>query len=59
MFDCGGQQLVYEQCIPSDSSGVRDIEVVEELIREIEERNLPAPGPIEQRWSARSQSYLR
>lgn len=76
-FDCGGEQWVYEVCIPmgpladysskdtkdnkdvSSASGVsRDIEFVQRLLALIEENKIPAPSPIEQRWTASSTAYM-
>ncbi|CAN0907945.1 L-galactono-1,4-lactone dehydrogenase, mitochondrial [Linum grandiflorum] len=60
-FDCGGQQWVSETCFPAGSltkPSMKDLEYIEELKRLIEKRRLPAPGPIEQRWTACSQSYM-
>ncbi|CAN1256504.1 L-galactono-1,4-lactone dehydrogenase, mitochondrial, partial [Linum perenne] len=60
-FDCGGQQWVSETCFPAGSlakPSMKDLEYIEELKRLIEKKRLPAPGPIEQRWTARSQSYM-
>merc|ERR1711871_1864234 len=60
-FECGGQQWVFEVALPcgtvTSPSGA-DIHFVEEVLREVETRGLPAPCPIEQRWSARSMSPL-
>eukprot|EP00602_Paraphysomonas_sp_CaronLab_P012566 CAMPEP_0185040534 /NCGR_PEP_ID=MMETSP1103-20130426/38737_1 /TAXON_ID=36769 /ORGANISM="Paraphysomonas bandaiensis, Strain Caron Lab Isolate" /LENGTH=443 /DNA_ID=CAMNT_0027579889 /DNA_START=210 /DNA_END=1541 /DNA_ORIENTATION=+ len=56
-FDCGGEQWVLEMCFPigslQEESG-KDIAFVQELLSTVEERGIPAPGPIEQRWTARS-----
>ena len=60
-FDCGGQQWVYEVCFPTGSYGLpnsNSMDFVEELLREIESRGLPAPSPIEQRWTSSSSSPL-
>lgn len=82
-FDCGGEQWVYEVCIPlgslsttlgsdtnshgasdvsrytgSHKSISKDIEFVQRLLALIEENNIPAPSPIEQRWSASSRAYM-
>ena len=35
-----------------------DVDYVKELLEEIELREIPAPGPIEQRWTASSESVL-
>ncbi|KAL9180161.1 hypothetical protein ACHAXT_008131 [Thalassiosira profunda] len=60
-FDCGGQQWVYEVCFPVGTYGLpddRSMGFVEELLREIETSGLPAPSPIEQRWTSASTSPL-
>lgn len=60
-FDCGGQQLVNEIAFETgslESNNLTDIKYVEKLMHMIEEKNVPAPSPIEQRWTARSASYL-
>ncbi|CAN0907942.1 L-galactono-1,4-lactone dehydrogenase, mitochondrial [Linum grandiflorum] len=52
---------VSETCFPAGSltkPSMKDLEYIEELKRLIEKRRLPAPGPIEQRWTACSQSYM-
>jgi len=60
-FDCGGEQWVLEVCLPigtlDDRSG-KDIQFVRKLLRLIERHKIPAPAPIEQRWSARSTSPM-
>lgn len=79
-FDCGGQQLVLEVCIPmtgsrgsepsnSQNDAARpengdclaaghDIRFVRDLLEAAENAGMPAPSPIEQRWTARSSSPL-
>lgn len=60
-FDCGGAQWVLEVCFPIGSlqdKSERDLEFVRKLKQIIEENNLPAPCPIEQRWTARSTSPM-
>ena len=60
-FDCGGQQLVFEVCFPigtlNDATG-KDIEFVKQLLDIAESAGIPAPSPIEQRWTARSTSPM-
>lgn len=60
-FDCGGAQWVLEVCFPigsvAEQSG-KDLKFVQKLLNLIEEHNLPAPCPIEQRWTARSTSPM-
>lgn len=60
-FDCGGQQWVSETCFPSGTLAklsMKDLEYIEELKQLIEKEDIPAPAPIEQRWTARSQSVM-
>jgi L-galactono-1,4-lactone dehydrogenase len=56
-FDCGGEQWVYEVCFPIGPLAAKtgkDLQFVRQLLQVIEKHQLPAPGPIEQRWTARS-----
>ncbi|XP_022966248.1 L-galactono-1,4-lactone dehydrogenase, mitochondrial [Cucurbita maxima] len=60
-FDCGGQQWVSETCFPAGTlakPNMKDIEYIEELKQLIEKENIPAPAPIEQRWTACSKSPM-
>ena len=91
-FDCGGEQWVYEVCIPmgplpstvptttvhttaplypgsgtspaptaSEGKGKqssKDIEFMRELLELIESSGIPAPSPIEQRWTGPSEAYM-
>ncbi|KAL3780487.1 hypothetical protein HJC23_012572 [Cyclotella cryptica] len=60
-FDCGGQQWVYEVCFPVGTYGIPSsgsIDFMDELLREIESSGIPAPSPIEQRWTSSSKSPL-
>lgn len=60
-FDCGGEQLVLEVCFPIGSlkdHTNKDIDFVKKLFKIIEEHNLPAPCPIEQRWTAKSSAPM-
>mmetsp|Transcript_627 Transcript_627/g.1021 ORF Transcript_627/g.1021 Transcript_627/m.1021 type:complete len:387 (+) Transcript_627:1071-2231(+) len=60
-FDCGGQQWVYEVCLPVGTYGLpnsNSMGFVEELLKEIEASGIAAPSPIEQRWSGASRSPL-
>lgn len=60
-FDCGGQQWVSETCFPAGTlakPSMKDLEFIEELKKLIEKEEIPAPGPIEQRWTACSQSPM-
>lgn len=60
-FDCGGEQFVFEVCFPigklQENSG-KDIEYVQECLKILETAGVPAPSPIEQRWTASSSSPL-
>ncbi|KAI5067459.1 hypothetical protein GOP47_0017987 [Adiantum capillus-veneris] len=60
-FDCGGQQWVSEVCFPVGNfkkpTG-EDITYMENLLDLIKKNGIPAPAPIEQRWSVRSRSLL-
>ncbi|KAI3408794.1 FAD-binding PCMH-type domain-containing protein [Psidium guajava] len=60
-FDCGGQQWVSETCYPAGTlskPSMKDIEYIEELKQLIEKEDIPAPAPIEQRWTACSKSPM-
>ncbi|GAB2227939.1 hypothetical protein Droror1_Dr00009768 [Drosera rotundifolia] len=60
-FDCGGQQWVSEICFPAGSlsnPSFKDLAYIEELKQLIEKEGIPAPAPIEQRWTARSRSTM-
>jgi L-galactono-1,4-lactone dehydrogenase len=61
-FDCGGQQWVWEVCFPTGTQSQhtgQDMRFMEQLLRGIEEEAMiPAPAPLEQRWSAASSSYM-
>ncbi|XP_073151718.1 L-galactono-1,4-lactone dehydrogenase, mitochondrial-like isoform X2 [Henckelia pumila] len=60
-FDCGGQQWVSEICFPVGTlkkPNMRDLEYIEQLLQLIESENIPAPAPIEQRWTAGSKSLM-
>lgn len=60
-FECGGQQWVWEMCIPTGGlarPSHDDIDLVESILKEINEKQLPAPSPIEQRWTAQSDALL-
>ncbi len=60
-FDCGGSQWVQENCFPTgrqfEEDG-SDMTFMIDLLRRIEEEDIPAPAPIEQRWSACSSSDM-
>ena len=61
-FDCGGQQHVYEVAFRTgdsvETNTGADLEYMAELLEMIETEGIPAPAPIEQRWSAGSASPL-
>ena len=60
-FDCGGQQWVLEMAMPAGTvahPNAEDVVYVRRLLRKIEKRRIPAPAPIEQRWSCGSTSVL-
>mmetsp|Transcript_19845 Transcript_19845/g.36807 ORF Transcript_19845/g.36807 Transcript_19845/m.36807 type:complete len:597 (-) Transcript_19845:548-2338(-) len=60
-FDCGGQQQVLEVALgagtQSEPNG-DDLLFVEKLLNAIETEGLPAPAPIEQRWSCGSSAAM-
>ena len=60
-FECGGQQWVNECCFPAGSlsqpSGA-DVRYMLDLLDLIEREGIPAPAPIEQRWTSGSRSLL-
>jgi L-galactono-1,4-lactone dehydrogenase len=60
-FDCGGQQWVSEICLPAGTlakPSFKDLEYIEEVMKLIEKLGIPAPAPIEQRWTASSSSSM-
>ena len=61
-FNCGPKQLVCEIAIPIgtdiDTYNRNDIKLMDELLIIINEKKIPAHGPIEQRWSLGSPSVL-
>ena len=60
-FDCGGQQWVLETAFPTgslDKPSGADLGYMSDLLAMIEARNIPAPAPIEQRWTASSASPM-
>lgn len=60
-FDCGGHQWVSETCFPAGTlskPSMKDLEYIEELMQLIEKESVPAPAPIEQRWTACSRSRM-
>eukprot|EP01126_Amoeba_proteus_P033324 TRINITY_DN3270_c0_g1_i2.p1 TRINITY_DN3270_c0_g1~~TRINITY_DN3270_c0_g1_i2.p1 ORF type:complete len:209 (-),score=50.03 TRINITY_DN3270_c0_g1_i2:147-773(-) len=60
-FDCGGEQWVSEVAFPTGTLANptgSDINYVMELLKLITEKKIPAPCPIEQRWTSRSTALL-
>ncbi|WOH06389.1 hypothetical protein DCAR_0625874 [Daucus carota subsp. sativus] len=60
-FDCGGQQWVSETCFPAGTlakPNMKDIQYIEEVLQLIEKEQVPAPAPIEQRWTTSSKSLM-
>lgn len=60
-FDCGGQQWVSETCFPAGTlakPSMKDLEYIEQVMVLIEKQGIPAPAPIEQRWTASSKSRM-
>ncbi|EDQ86918.1 uncharacterized protein MONBRDRAFT_38173 [Monosiga brevicollis MX1] len=60
-FECGGQQWVNEVCLPAgtlDQPTGHDLAFVERILALIEDHNVAAPCPIEQRWTSASASTL-
>jgi len=60
-FDCGGQQWVFEVCFPTGTyqrNAGHDMQFMEDLLKKIESDKIPAHAPIEQRWSANSNSLM-
>ncbi|KAL5546478.1 hypothetical protein UlMin_006165 [Ulmus minor] len=60
-FDCGGQQWVSETCFPAGTvakPNMKDLQFIEQLKKLIEKEKVPAPAPIEQRWTASSRSPM-
>lgn len=60
-FDCGGQQWVSETCFPAGAlskPNMKDLKYIEDVVELIEKEEIPAPAPIEQRWTASSRSLM-
>ncbi|KAL8260553.1 hypothetical protein R6Q59_028506 [Mikania micrantha] len=60
-FDCGGQQWVSETCFPAGTlskPNMKDLRYIEDVMELIEKEEIPAPAPIEQRWTACSKSLM-
>lgn len=58
-FDCGGQQWVSEIAFPVGTlkaPDMNDVKYLEDVLKLIRDKGIPAPAPIEQRWSASSRS---
>ena len=56
-FDCGGQQLVHEVVFRVKNPG-DDVAFVTRLLERIESSEVPAPAPIEQRWTCGSSAAM-
>lgn len=60
-FDCGGQQWVSETCFPAGTlskPSMNDLKYIEDVLKLIEKEEIPAPAPIEQRWTTSSKSSM-
>jgi len=60
-FDCGGEQWVYEVAFPVgtlQSPNGSDIQYMEDLLKLVKKWSIPAPSPIEQRWTSGSSSSM-
>lgn len=58
-FDCGGQQWVSEVAFPVPKKAEKtDVKYMKSLLDLIESESVPAPAPIEQRWTAPSLSPM-
>jgi L-galactono-1,4-lactone dehydrogenase len=60
-FDCGGQQWVSEVSFPAGTlkkPDMKDINYMAEVLKMIRDKGIPAPAPLEQRWSASSRSPM-
>lgn len=60
-FDCGGQQWVQEVAFPTGSLSTpdhSDLSFVKDVMHMVQKDRVPAPCPIEQRWSARSTACM-
>lgn len=60
-FECGGSQWVFEMCFPTGTLAEpthADLDFVRDLRDALKAANIPAPAPIEQRWTASSSSPM-
>ena len=60
-FDCGGAQWVSETALPCgsrDAPSGADMNYVARILEIIERERVPAPCPIEQRWTSASRAAL-
>lgn len=60
-FECGGQQWVFEVCHETGNNGQStglDMAFVTSVLDMIELAEIPAPGPVEQRWTCASPSPM-
>jgi len=60
-FECGGQQWVNECALPAGTLAAptgADVQFVLDLLALLEAKGVPAPAPIEQRWTSESSSLM-
>jgi L-galactono-1,4-lactone dehydrogenase len=60
-FDCGGQQWVLESAFPTgtvEKPDGADLRFMSDLLALIEKERVPAPAPIEQRWTSGSSAPM-
>ena len=60
-FDCGGQQWVFETCLPNGTINAplgADRKYLEALMKGVDEAKFPLPSPIEVRYTAASSAPL-
>ena len=60
-FDCGGAQWVFEMSLPCGTlqePNYADLDFINDLRNDLAIAGLPAPAPIEQRWTASSSSPM-
>ncbi len=57
-FDCGGAQWVNEVCFPVKWGSLTDINYVTSVLKLVELCGIPAPSPIEQRWTSSSTANM-
>lgn len=60
-FECGGEQWVNEAAFHTGTLANptgEDMECMERILRLVKQGKIPAPGPIEQRWSSSSDAVM-